>query len=83
MATSPCGAVLTHSCDLGAFDLHPDGPASLEVFDGSYVGWLAAGGEESVNPVFHGEVTAVCSGEENALLCRVGWERSAPGGWAG
>lgn len=45
--------------------------------------WLGAGGEESVNPVFLGDVTAVFREEENALLCRQGWERSAPGGWWG
>lgn len=55
--------------DFGALALHPDGPASPGVLLSCMQPGFGAGGEESVNPAFLGEVTAVCSEEENALLC--------------
>lgn len=83
MATSPCGAVFIRGCDLRALALHPDGSSFSRSVAPVYAAWLGAGGEESVNPAFLGEVTAVCSEEENALVCSLGWERSALGGQAG
>lgn len=41
-------------------------------------GWLGAEGEESVNPVFLGDVTAVFREEENALLCSQGLGEVSP-----
>lgn len=40
--------------------------------------WLGAEGEESVNPVFLGDVTAVFREEENALLCSQGLGEVSP-----
>lgn len=62
MVTSSCSAMFVWGCDLGAFVLHPKCPVSPGA-------WLGAEGEESVNLVFLGDVTAVFREEENALLC--------------
>lgn len=40
--------------------------------------WLGAEGEDSVNPVFLGDVTAVFREEENALLCIQGLGEVSP-----
>lgn len=66
-------------CDLGAFVLHPNCPAS----PGALLQWMQPGcrgaeGEESVNPVFLGDVTAVFREEENALLCSQGLGEVSP-----
>lgn len=45
--------------------------------------WLGAEGEESVNPVFLGDVTAVFREEENALLCSQGLGEVSPGRMVG